>query len=86
MNLQEWKKQHNPLFIIHFFPPYAKGRAQSKLSPFQEDIMSLYDEGYSISQILDYLEEAHQIKVSRPALFKFISIQIVRDAKKGGKK
>ncbi|MDF7675984.1 hypothetical protein PT286_04450 [Neisseriaceae bacterium ESL0693] len=57
--------------IKEFMQEVKPAARKSKLEPFQSDIMTLYQNGYNLNQILIFLER-NNIQISKPGLQRFI--------------
>jgi len=54
--------------FIHKHPP---NRRQSKLKPFKNEIVYLYENGYQVEQIQDFLM-SQKVKITTAGIYKFL--------------
>ena len=52
----------------------SPNRRKSKLEPFREAIYKLYDDGYQVEQIIDFLSK-NKVQTSKQNLYKFLKAQ-----------
>ena len=60
---------------IDQFRAQVKPTRGSKLDPFRDEILALYDEGYSLDQIMEFLE-LNDVQVAKSTLHGFIKRRI----------